>query len=107
MKLYTKGIFIGLIAFAMSSTSLVWASEPSVEEFNAAFAHANETRKMAAKNGHEWRDTGKILKSAMENAEKGDLAKAMMLVAEAQMQGDAAVFQAERESTLWESRVIR
>ncbi len=107
MKLNVKGFLIGLVAFAMSSSSVLWASEPTAEDFNVAFAAANEARKMASEAGHEWRDTGKILKSAQESAQQGDLAKAMKLVATAQLQSDAAIFQAERESTLWESRVIR
>ena len=83
------------------------ASEPTAEDFNAAFTEANEARKMAGELGHEWRDTAKLLKQAQEAAEGGDLNKAMKLVAKAKLQGEAGIVQAKRESTLWESRVIR
>ncbi len=83
------------------------ASEPTVEDFNTAFTAANEARKMAGSLGHEWRDTAKLLKQATEAAQGGDLTKAMQLVATAQLQADAGIVQANRESSLWEGRVIR
>ena len=78
-----------------------------VEAFNAALVKANETRKQASAAKHEWRDTAKLLKNAQKAAEGGDFDKAMALVAEAQLQSEQAVIQAERESKLWEGRVIR
>ena len=87
--------------------SIAGATEPTVEEFNQAFQEANELRKTAGSLGHEWRDTAKILRSAVEAAQNGELEKAMNLVAQAKLQGEASIVQAKRESSLWEGRVIR
>ena len=78
-----------------------------IEAFNEALVKANETRKQAAEMSHEWRDTAKMLKNAQKAAEEGDLEKAMALVAEAQIQSEQAIIQAQREASLWESRIIR
>ena len=102
-----KRISASLLIAAYAIVGSALAAEPTVEEFNAAFTKANETRKMAGELGHEWRDTAKILKSAQENAEKGELAKAMKLVAEAQLQAEQGIVQANREQSLWVSRIIR
>ena len=103
-----KSILHTLVACALLFTAgVVGASEPTAEDFNKAFAEANEARKMAGTLGHEWRDTAKILKQAQESAVAGDLKKAMELVAEAKLQGEAGIVQATRESALWEGRVIR
>ncbi len=85
----------------------VGSSEPTAADYNKAFTEANEARKMAGQMGHEWRDTAKLLQMAQEAAQGGDLEKAMELIAEAKLQGDAGIVQAQRESTLWEGRVIR
>lgn len=103
-----KSILRTIVACALFFTaSVVGASEPTAEDFNKAFAEANDARKMAGKLGHEWRDTAKILRKAQETAAAGDLKKAMELVAEAKLQGEAGIVQAKRESALWEGRVIR
>ncbi len=104
MKSLIRMVSVGTM-FAVAG--IAYAAEPTAEDFNAAFADANEARKMAGELGHEWRDTAKILKQAQETAQSGDLKKAMELVAKAKLQGEAGIVQAKRESTLWESRVIR
>lgn len=104
MKSFLRTIAAGALFFTACA---VGASEPTAEDFNNAFAAANDTRKMAGELGHEWRDTAKILKKAQETAAAGDLKKAMELVAEAKLQGEAGIVQANRESALWEGRVIR
>ena len=102
-------IKICLFAVTMTVTAIFsWSvSAATVDEFNAAFADANETRKMANSLGYEWRDTAKILKQAAEAAQQGDLDKAMELVAQAKFQGETAISQANREKDLWVGRVIR
>ena len=109
MKFYqsVKRLSVSLAVASVALSGSLWAAEPTAEEFNAAFTQANDARKMAAEMNHEWRDTAKLLKSAQESAAGGDLVNAMKLVAQAQMQSDQAIVQAEREATLWESRVIR
>ncbi len=104
MKSILRTLVAGILLCTMSLAS---AAEPTVADYNTAFTEANEARKKAGEMGHEWRDTAKILKLAQEAAQSGDLKKAMQLIAEAKLQGDAGVVQAQRESTLWEGRVIR
>ncbi len=89
------------------AAGIAGASEYTVEDFNKAFVEANEARKMAGQMGHEWRDTAKMLRKAQETAQSGDLEAAMKLVAEAKLQGEAGIVQAQRENSLWEGRVIR
>ena len=103
----TKLFFSLLFVAAAMSFNVASASEPTVEEFNAAFVEANEARKMSRSLGHEWRDTAKILKAARKAALDGDLENAMKLVAQAKFQSDAAIVQANREQSLWKGRVIR
>ena len=104
MKLKYFAVSVMMI-FALGVGTTVHSSES--EEFVAAFKAANEARKKAATLGHEWRDTAKLLRSAKQAFENGDLDKAKALVANAQLQGEQAIIQAERESKLWEGRVIR
>ena len=104
MKTILRTVVASALFFA---AGVVGASEPTAADFNKAFADANDARKMAGELGHEWRDTAKILKKAQETAAAGDLKKAMELVAEAKLQGEAGIVQAKRESALWEGRVIR
>lgn len=63
-------------------------------EFEAAVAAAEASRTKAASVGGEWRDTGKMIKSAQEAAAAGDYAKAMKLVDEARLQGEIGYEQA-------------
>ena len=102
-KLFISLLFVS----ATVSFNVTNASEPTVEEFNAAFVEANEARKMSGSLGHEWRDTAKILKAARKAAVDGDLKNAMKLVAQAKFQSDAAIVQANREQNLWKGRIIR
>lgn len=108
MKSILRPVYACALFVAASLTfGIAGATEPTVEEFNNAFKEANELRKTAGSLGHEWRDTAKILKNAAAAAQEGDLQKAMKLVAEAKLQGEAGIVQANRESSLWEGRVIR
>jgi hypothetical protein len=102
-KLFISLLFVS----ATVSFNVANASEPTVEEFNAAFVEANEARKMSGSLGHEWRDPVKFLRAAQKAAVDGDLVKAMKLVAQAKFQSDAAIVQANREQSLWIGRVIR
>ena len=95
---------------AFFSASLLGAGSVTfgdAAEFNEAFLKANEIRKQASAAKHEWRDTAKLLKTAQQAAQAGDFDTAMSLVAEARLQSEQAVIQAERESKLWHGRVIR
>lgn len=92
---------------ALMFCAMAIAEQVSVEQFNDAFVEANELRKKSGELSHEWRDTVKLLKSAQAAAQDGDLEKAMRLVGEARFQSEAAIKQADRESRLWEGRVVR
>ncbi len=70
------------------------ASGASMEEFEQAFAAAEQARKKAASVDGEWRDVGKFLKQARKAAEAGDMDKAMKLIAKAQSQSEAGYQQA-------------
>ena len=94
--------FLATVAFGAMA-----AEQVGVEEFNAAFTEANKARKMSGSLGHEWRDTAKFLKQAVEAAKSGNFEKAMKLIAQAKFQSEAAIFQANREASLWEGRVVR
>lgn len=59
-----------------------------------AIAAAEAARKAAAKMGHEWRDTGKILKKAKQAAKAMDFVKAAKLAKKARLQGEMAQAQA-------------
>lgn len=55
--------------------------------YENALAAAKAEQKKAAAVGGEWRDTGKVLKSAEEAAAKGDYATAKKLADQAAFQG--------------------
>ena len=60
-----------------------------------AIANAKAAEKAAAAAGNEWRDTGKMIKSAEKALAAGDSAKAEKLAAAAEFQGHAAEEQAK------------
>jgi hypothetical protein len=60
-----------------------------------AIANAKAAEKAAAAAGNEWRDTGKMIKSAEAALAAGDSAKAEKLAAAAEFQGHAAEAQAK------------
>ncbi len=62
-------------------------------------AAAEAARKAAAKMGHEWRDTGKILKKAKQAAKAMDYAKATKLAKKARLQGELAQAQATAQQS--------
>ncbi len=109
MKFTTLRIYLFSLLFSLLlSFGLIGVSQSAtVEEFNVAFVEANDLRKQARALKHEWRDTVKILRQAQKAAQAGDLDKAMQLVAKAKFQGEAAIFQANRELSLWKGRVVR
>lgn len=73
-----------------STTPEAKSAEPSAEmiAFQKSYDGVTAALKKASSVGGEWRDTGKIMKSAKAAAEAGDFAKAQKLI-------DSALFQAE------------
>ncbi|MCB1787724.1 MAG: SoxXA-binding protein [Chromatiaceae bacterium] len=63
------------------------ATGSAADAYKAALADAKAEQAKAAKVGGEWRDTGKIIKSAEEAAAAGDYGKAKSLADKAAAQG--------------------
>lgn len=91
--------------FAAAVLSFGIGSSASADDFTAAWEAAEAKRKEAAAVGYEWRDTGKMLKKAKEEAEAGNTEAAMKLVAKAHEESMDAVAQEAREASAWQSRV--
>lgn len=72
--------------------------EATKENAMAAIAAAKAANERAASVDHEWRDTGKIIKSAEEAAGEEDFATAIKLAHKAEEQGKDAYAQWESES---------
>ena len=87
------------------SFGLLFSAIGYSDDFAAAWEAADQVRKEAGKVGYEWRDTAKLLKKAQTAAEKGEMEKAMKLVAQAHEQAEDAIAQGARESELWMARV--
>ena len=75
------------------------------DDFMAKWDEAEAKRAQAAELGYEWRDTGKLLKSAKSESEAGNTEQAMALVAQALEQSMDAIVQSEREKQNWAARV--
>ena len=86
----------GLMAFSLNVNA---------DDFTAKWDEAEAMRVQAAEVGYEWRDTGKLLKSAKSESEAGNADKAMALVAQALEQSEDAIAQSQREKEIWASRV--
>jgi hypothetical protein len=63
------------------------STPPAPADFATAVKQAEDEIAKAAKMGHEWRDSKKILKQAKAAHKKGDMDKAMKLAVKARDQG--------------------
>jgi len=91
------------IAFALGGcqtqqTTDAPAKSVAQTTYEAALADAKAAQKAAAKVKNEWRDTGKIIKSAEAAAAKGDFEAATKLAKKAEGQGHIAVEQAREQA---------
>ena len=75
--------------------------------FEQRLAEAEHLRADAAAAGVEWLQTEALLDQARDAAAQGDTDAAMTLVDKARFQSEAALRQAEYESTAWQDRVIK
>lgn len=75
--------------------------------FERRLAEAEQLRLEAAAAGAEWLQTGSLLEQARDQAAAGDMDAALALVDKAHFQAEAALLQAEYESTAWQNRVIK
>jgi len=94
---------LALAGAALIASSLALADGHG--KFTKAWEEADAARKAAAEVGHEWNETGKLLKQAKKAQKDGKSDKAMKLVAQALAQGNAAIAQHKREASAWLSRV--
>ena len=78
----------------MAAAPAAPAVDPAKAAAEAAIAKAQQAQKAAAKIKSEWRDTGKMIKSAQELLAKGDYAGAEKMAKKAETQGHDAVAQA-------------
>jgi len=87
-------LVLGLVAGCASTPDEPVADQATAEQ---AIADAKSTNAQAKKMGAEWRDTGKMIKSAEEALAAGDYAKAIDLANSAQRQAENAMAQAKAE----------
>jgi len=87
-------LVLGLVAGCASTPEDEGASQATAEQ---AIADAKSTNAQAKKMEAEWRDTGKIIKSAEAALADGDYDKAVKLANQAQRQAELAMKQAKSE----------
>ncbi len=75
--------------------------------FERGLAEAEQLRLEAAAAGAEWLQTEGLLDQARDEAAAGNLDTALALIDKARFQAEAALRQAEYESTAWQNRVIK
>ena len=97
---------IGLILSVVQIEAFAMHHEKA-DDFTKAWAAADSARAEADKVGFEWVNTAKMLEQAKIAQSEGDKDKAMALVAAALEQSKDAQAQAERESTVWQARVLK
>ncbi len=85
----------------------VFAAAGCTTTFERQLAEAELLRLEAAAAGAEWLRTESLLDQAREEAARGDTDAALALVDKARFQAEAALLQAEYESTAWQERVIK
>lgn len=90
-----------LFAAAALTLGACASSGPSHNENDAlsAITAAEQQKKLAAKAGFEWRDTGKLIKKAKAALKKGDYDTAVKLANKAKRQSEHALEQAQVAQT--------
>jgi nucleoid-associated protein YgaU len=102
--LFIMMLVLGLAAGCASTSEESGADQAAAEQ---AIADAKSTNAQAKKMGAEWRDTGKMIKSAEAASEAGDYDKAVDLANKAQRQAENAMKQAkDQQATLEKSGAI-
>ena len=76
------------------------------DAFYEHFKQADCLRQAAAERGLEWLETEKLLKRALQAADKGGWQEAFRLMEKARFQAERALQQAKHESAAWKHRVI-
>jgi hypothetical protein len=76
-------------------------------EYDRKLQEAEQLRIVAADAGAEWLQTESLLQQARQAKSDGDEESALEYIEKARFQAEAAIKQAERESEIWQHRVIR
>lgn len=76
-------------------------------DYDRKLEEAEQLRAVAAEVGAEWLRTESLLQQAREAKSDGDEEAALEHIEKARFQAEAAIEQAERESEIWQHRVIR
>jgi nucleoid-associated protein YgaU len=95
-----KPLFIVMLALGLVAGCATDGGSSDSADYTAeqAIANAKSTNAKAKKMGAEWRDTGKIIKSAEAAMAAGDEEKAKQLAGKAQRQAEFAMQQAKDEN---------
>jgi hypothetical protein len=96
---------LAVVVVALLVLVPVVSNAATKEDAEAICSAADTARKQAADVGMEWRDTGKLIKSANKALESGDYAAAVKQCEKAKREGETGVKQAEIEKSSWASRV--
>ena len=92
---------------ALVVLAAAFAATGCTTTFERQLAEAEQLRLEAAAAGAEWLQTEGLLDEARDEAARGDMDSALALVDKARFQAEAALRQAEHESTAWRDRVIK
>ncbi len=90
-------LIISLLLFACASTP---GKVSDNAEFRSLVEDAEEAIDKAAEVGGEWRDSRLILQNAKNEAQKGNLDKAMQLAEQAKIQGEMGFKQAKEQEKI-------
>ena len=95
------------LGLAVIILAAVFAAAGCTTPFERQWAEAEQLRLEAAAAGAEWLKTEALLDQARDEAAEGDMDAALALVEKARFQSEAALRQADYESTAWQNRVIK
>ena len=89
-----KKVIIAVASAAILSACGATGPTKSLEDANAAIVTASGANEKVKKVNYEWRDTGKLIKSARDAKGKGEFDEAVKLANKAKFQGDMGYEQA-------------
>jgi hypothetical protein len=96
-----------LLAIALCFSVFTVTAYPVEPDFQSLWSEADNLRKEAASQGHEWRDTAKVLLEAKKEYKAGNHEKGLMLLSKGRAESIAALTQAAREKKQWNHRVVK
>jgi hypothetical protein len=97
-----------VLASLMTLTLMTGAQvAEAVQTFEAEWNAVERLNAKAAEAGFEWLETRQLLEQSRETAAAGEWDQALEWLAQARLQAEQAVQQAEREAEAWKRRVLR